>query len=155
MGNDGGTLNHTPTSIRYLQPKNTSFDYNSAYANYKQIQHCGNFSAFSIQSGLQFAAEVELTDASEVEAGNKLAAALKGQSSTMFVKSNKFSDYGPRDRWRGPQALKGEGLTATSILPSVLQTHIRVKLFLLLLPKIDTKSSLLFTFLGAGFTSSS
>lgn len=109
LGDDGGVLSHTPTSIRYLQKKNTSFDYDTDYDNYKQVQHCGNFSSLSIQSGLQFSAEVDLSNKTEVQAGDTLAAALKGQSSRMFVKSAKYSDYGPRDRWRGTNALKGEG----------------------------------------------
>lgn len=109
LGDDGGVLNHTPSSIRYLQPKNTVFDYDDGYEDYKQVQHCGNFSGFSIQSGLQFSAEVDLTEASEVEAGNLIAEALKGKQSSMFVKSSKYSDYGPRERWRGNSALKGEG----------------------------------------------
>ena len=109
LGDDGGVLSHTPTSIRYLQPKDTSFDYDDDYEEYKQVQHCGNFSSLSIQSGLQFTAEVDLSNTTALQAGNAIASALMGRDSRMFVTSAKYSDYGPRDRWRGTNALKGEG----------------------------------------------
>lgn len=109
LGEDGGVLSHTPTSVRYLQPKNTSFDYDNDYQFYKQVQHCGNFSGLSIQSGLQFSTEVDLSNTTALQAGNAIAAALKGKDSRMYVTSAKYSDYGPRDRWRGTNALKGEG----------------------------------------------
>jgi len=109
-GGNGVQLAHTPTEIRTLRNKSTTHRFDGDdYDNYKNVQLNGNFSGLEIESGMSFIQDVDLSNKSRQEAGEAVADAMVGLTSSMFVRSEKRENYGPKERWRGSEALKGEG----------------------------------------------
>ena len=115
---DGLVLDHTPTSIHMFKKVDQTYDFHGIdYTEYSNVQLNGNLNGMRVESPMRFATDVDVSNMTKTEAGNAVAAAMRNLNADMFVRSEKYENFGPRERWRGSQALKGEGPDGNFLFP--------------------------------------
>jgi len=116
---DGLVLDHTPTSIHMFKKVDQTYDFHGIdYTEYSNVQLNGNLNGMKVESPLRFSANVDVSNMSKTQAGNAVAAAMRNLNADMFVRSEKYENFGPRERWRGSQALRGEGPDGNFLFPT-------------------------------------